>query len=247
MQCLNPFRLILALCSYCVSAIWRVLSAVVQAAVGACTGECRREATNITSALHDWWSDWWPRLLKKTHETMLLLQTSSKRSSPVLGWLVVLFVESCVALYLGASHVVKTLRAAGGLAGRAQQPEDAALYYVHQLILPTLLVSAVWFFPGWCVLPLLAGACSFIGGATVWGRAHHADKHAHTAPGRCGICMHAAPDHVLDPCGHMLCGECWVKERTRQRGDVCTPAPRGGQLCPFCRAQVQKSIKIFHS
>jgi hypothetical protein len=49
---------------------------------------------------------------------------------------------------------------------------------------------------------------------------------------KCQICVSNDFDHVFSPCGHPICGDC-MTHLNRQN------------ICPFCRANVQKKIKIF--
>lgn len=48
---------------------------------------------------------------------------------------------------------------------------------------------------------------------------------------RCFVCMEKYVDTFLDPCGHVLCEECFVKSNSVN--------------CPGCRAHVQTARKIF--
>mmetsp|Transcript_13304 Transcript_13304/g.43815 ORF Transcript_13304/g.43815 Transcript_13304/m.43815 type:complete len:93 (+) Transcript_13304:168-446(+) len=46
----------------------------------------------------------------------------------------------------------------------------------------------------------------------------------------CGVCMDAENTHALVPCGHKA---------------ACARCAQGLTLCPFCRAPVQASLRIF--
>lgn len=50
----------------------------------------------------------------------------------------------------------------------------------------------------------------------------------------CGICRTAAPDHLLQPCGHLFfCGDCFNK------------CPEQKTKCPICRGTIQAVQRIF--
>ena len=49
-------------------------------------------------------------------------------------------------------------------------------------------------------------------------------------PCQCNICFSDVADHACIPCGHVLCGACAAKLR-------------GG--CPFCRAAIDRCMKLF--
>ena len=50
----------------------------------------------------------------------------------------------------------------------------------------------------------------------------------------CGICRTAAPDHLLQPCGHLFfCEECFAR------------CPEVGLRCPVCRSEIQAVQRIF--
>lgn len=47
----------------------------------------------------------------------------------------------------------------------------------------------------------------------------------------CFACTETMADLCFDPCGHIMCRECWEQVR--------------GSDCPVCRCDVQKAIRIF--
>ena len=53
---------------------------------------------------------------------------------------------------------------------------------------------------------------------------------------QCFVCMERYIDKFLDPCGHVICDQCWARTTT---------TPTNGDKCPGCRAPVRRARKIF--
>ena len=53
---------------------------------------------------------------------------------------------------------------------------------------------------------------------------------------QCFVCMDRYIDKFLDPCGHVICDQCWARTTT---------TPANADKCPGCRAPVRRARKIF--